>query len=74
MYLKSKRALEVLLEGWFPKIKLLLCCGLGILFFLLCKQMLYTISFKGEEEVTINSTLRIRIESVSKTVKLTGKK
>lgn len=36
--------------------------------------MLYTISFKEEEEVTINSMLRIRSKSISKTVELIEKK
>lgn len=36
--------------------------------------MLYTISFKGREEVRINSILKIRTESISKTVELTEKK
>lgn len=36
--------------------------------------MLYTISFKEGEEVTINSSLRIRNKSISKTVELVEKK
>lgn len=35
--------------------------------------MLYTVSFKEEKEVTINSMWRVRTESIGKIVELTEK-